>query len=191
MADEHAFFDLQVNGYMGVDFNADALSAEQLSKACEHLRADGVDGILATIITDDVDRMAARVRNLARARAEVPLAQMLVRGIHLEGPFINETPGYVGAHPARAVRPASVAAIEPLVDAGEGLVRLVTLAPGRDAGMQTTGSSSAAFASRPAIAIPRSTSYGRLSTVGCRCLRTWETAARSCSIGTTTSFSAC
>jgi N-acetylglucosamine-6-phosphate deacetylase len=138
VADEHAFFDLQVNGYMGVDFNADALSAEQLSKACEHLRRDGVDGILATLITDDVDRMAARVRNLVRARAEVPLAQAIVRGIHLEGPFINETPGFVGAHSARAVRPASVAAIEPLVDGGEGLVRLVTLAPERDARMQTT-----------------------------------------------------
>ena len=138
MADEHAFFDLQVNGYMGVDFNADALLPAHLSKACEQLRADGVNGILATIITDDVDRMAARVRNLVRARSEVPLAQELIRGIHLEGPFINEAPGYVGAHPAHAVKPASVAAVEPLINAGDGWVRLVTLAPEQDSGSRTT-----------------------------------------------------
>ncbi len=33
------FFDLQVNGYAGVDFNGDQLSAEELRVACEALRA--------------------------------------------------------------------------------------------------------------------------------------------------------
>jgi N-acetylglucosamine-6-phosphate deacetylase len=135
---EYSFFDLQVNGYAGVDFNADALSPEQLSHACNQLQADGVAGILATIITDDVERMAARVSNLARARAAVPLAEKLIRGIHLEGPFINAAAGYVGAHPARAVRSASVEAMKPLLEAGEGIVRLVTLAPENDADSRLT-----------------------------------------------------
>ena len=54
------YFDLQVNGYWGVDFNSDGLTAGELHLACERLRADGVAGILATLITDDIARMAAR-----------------------------------------------------------------------------------------------------------------------------------
>ena len=36
------FFDLQVNGYAGVDFNQDGLQADDLHRACERLDADGV-----------------------------------------------------------------------------------------------------------------------------------------------------
>ena len=48
------FFDLQVNGYAGVDFNQNDLSAEDLHKACTKLKEDGVKGILATIITAEI-----------------------------------------------------------------------------------------------------------------------------------------
>ena len=54
MSGDLGYFDLQVNGYGGVDFNADGLTAGQLHLACEKLAADGVGGILATIITADV-----------------------------------------------------------------------------------------------------------------------------------------
>jgi N-acetylglucosamine-6-phosphate deacetylase len=47
------YVDLQVNGYAGVDFNADDLAAEALQRACLRLEADGVGTCLATIITDD------------------------------------------------------------------------------------------------------------------------------------------
>ena len=55
------YVDLQVNGYGGVDFNSDSLTAQSLRAACELLRDDGVAGILATIITDAIDRMTARL----------------------------------------------------------------------------------------------------------------------------------
>ena len=35
------YFDLQVNGYGGVDFNRDGLSAEDLERACRRLADDG------------------------------------------------------------------------------------------------------------------------------------------------------
>jgi N-acetylglucosamine-6-phosphate deacetylase len=50
----------------------------------------------------------------------------------------NETPGYRGAHPADAIRPADLEAMQALLAAGDGLVRLVTLAPERDAGLRVT-----------------------------------------------------
>jgi N-acetylglucosamine-6-phosphate deacetylase len=82
--------------------------------------------------------MAARIGRLAAAHREDPTVRDVMAGIHVEGPFISPEPGYVGAHPARHVRPATVAAAETLVAAGEGLVRIMTLAPEHDAGLATT-----------------------------------------------------
>ena len=42
-------FDLQVNGYAGVDFNGDLLSGEDLDQVCEALKKDGVGGILESL----------------------------------------------------------------------------------------------------------------------------------------------
>ncbi len=130
--------DLQVNGYAGVDFNRDDITAADLHASCQLLREDGVTGVLATIITDDIPKMEARLRHLASLRQEDALVREVIWGIHIEGPFINETSGYVGAHPASAVRPANVEMMQRLLDAAEGLVRIVTLAPERDENQRVT-----------------------------------------------------
>jgi N-acetylglucosamine-6-phosphate deacetylase len=132
------FFDLQLNGYKGTDFNSDELSAPALHEACESLRADGVAGVLATVITDALDRMAARLARIAAIRRDDTLVREVIWGVHIEGPFLNETPGYVGAHSPEHVRPASVEAVKRLLDAADGLTRLVTLAPERDEDMRVT-----------------------------------------------------
>ena len=132
------YFDLQVNGYAGVDFNGDDLSADSLHAACVALQRDGVAGILATIITEHVPTMCERLRRLAVLRSADTLATQLIAGFHIEGPFINETPGYRGAHPVDAIRPADLDAAKRLIDSGEGAVRLVTLAPERDADQRVT-----------------------------------------------------
>lgn len=131
-ATDLGYFDLQINGCMGVDFNADDLTDEGLHRACEALRQDGVDGILATIITDDLDVMCKRLQRIVDLQERDPLAKAVITGLHIEGPFINETAGYRGAHPVDAIRPAAPDDAERLLDAGGGLVRLVTLAPERD-----------------------------------------------------------
>lgn len=135
---QRGFFDLQVNGYAGVDFNTDDLTDEQVHLACARLADDGVDGILATLITDDVARMAGRIERLVAIRRQDPLVRRIVVGFHVEGPFINEGDGFRGAHPRRFIRPADTDATRRLLDAGAGLVRLVTLAPERDAGLAVT-----------------------------------------------------
>ena len=133
-----ATFDLQVNGYGGVDFNSHGLDAPALRAACERLQADGVSGILATIITDHLDVMEARLCRLVELRESDELARALIAGIHIEGPFISPAPGFRGAHPADAIRPADADAMKRLLDAAGGLTRLVTLAPECDAGCHVT-----------------------------------------------------
>ncbi|MEN6449979.1 MAG: N-acetylglucosamine-6-phosphate deacetylase [Thermoguttaceae bacterium] len=130
------FVDLQVNGYAGVDFNQDDLGELDLHRACQRLREDGVAGCLATIITDDLPRMESRLARIAAIRERDPLVRDVLWGIHVEGPFISSLPGYHGAHPSETIRPADVGLMQRLLDAADGLVRLVTLAPECDPGLK-------------------------------------------------------
>ena len=93
---------------------------------------------LATITTDALDRMTARLARLAELRRQDSLIREVLCGIHVEGPFLNEAPGYIGAHPAEHARPADPETARQLLDAAEGAVRIVTLAPERDPGFKTT-----------------------------------------------------
>jgi N-acetylglucosamine-6-phosphate deacetylase len=128
------FFDIQINGYAGVDFNGDELTLDMMHNACRQLREDGVSGVLVTIITDDVERMSARLAAVAALCERDELVRQVVAGVHIEGPFINGEPGYVGAHPPGAVRPAEPDVMKRLLDAADGLTRIVTLAPEQDEG---------------------------------------------------------
>lgn len=132
MADDLSFFDLQVNGFAGVDFNGDSVTAEQFRHACQALQQDGVSGILATIITDEFDVMLRRIRQIVEARRVFPEVQHVICGIHVEGPFLNPAPGFIGTHPAAAVCSPSIPRAEALLEAGEGLVKVLTLAPEQD-----------------------------------------------------------
>jgi len=138
MSGAAGWLDIQVNGYAGVDFNGDELTAEDLIDVCGRLDSDGVSGILATVITAPMDAMVARIGRLADWIDAVPEIASKFVGIHVEGPFISRVPGFVGAHPPAAVLPASVADAGRLVDAGKGHVRLLTLAPECDMRWQVT-----------------------------------------------------
>jgi N-acetylglucosamine-6-phosphate deacetylase len=140
MQTRSGFVDLQVNGYAEVDFNADKLVTEDVAAVCRRLRDDGVAGILATVITASVDAMCRRLANICRAcEADDSIADV-IWGIHIEGPFLNETPGYIGAHPAEHARRADVDTMKRLLEAAGGMTRIVTLAPERDEGSLVTQS---------------------------------------------------
>jgi N-acetylglucosamine-6-phosphate deacetylase len=128
----NGYVDLQVNGYADVDFNADELNADAVSAVCERLREDGVAGILATVITADLDAMCRRLANICRVRDEDRAVADMIWGIHIEGPFLNEEAGFIGAHPVASARPADMETMKRLLEAAGGLTRIVTLAPERD-----------------------------------------------------------
>jgi N-acetylglucosamine-6-phosphate deacetylase len=132
------YVDLQVNGYADVDFNADELPVERVAAVCRRLQSEGVAGILATVITADLDAMCRRLANICRAcDADRSIAE-IIWGIHIEGPFFNPETGYIGAHPKNHARLAEIDVIERLLDAAGGLTRIVTLAPERDPANRVT-----------------------------------------------------
>lgn len=116
-------FDLQVNGFSGIDFNATDLTSERLAEAIERMRATGVTRCLPTLITSSFERFAASARLVAHA------ADAAVVGIHMEGPYISTADGARGAHPRGHVVPASVDDFRRRQDAAMGRIVLVTLAP--------------------------------------------------------------
>jgi len=130
------YFDLQVNGAFGVDFNADNLDAEMFELACRKLSESGVVGFLPTIITDSIDSMCRRIQNVVHILEAKPELTRLVRGIHVEGPFISDQVGYYGTHPRQHVMRADKQSAMRLLEAGQGQVRLVTLAPEQDPNCQ-------------------------------------------------------
>lgn len=131
-------FDLQVNGYAGADFCSPALTADDLHRACEALRRDGADSVLATVITAPMDRMVATLGNLTRLREADALVAEIVGGLHIEGPFLNPEVGYIGAHPQDAAKEANIDDTARLLEAGRGLVKVFTLAPETDPGGRVT-----------------------------------------------------
>ena len=123
------FIDLQVNGYAGVDFNTAEIDAEQMRSACQRLIDDGNASALATVITDSLESMVAKIAAIAGFMEQDEVVAKVIKGIHVEGPFINPADGFVGAHPKHAVVQASLEFAKRLLDAGRGNVMMMTLAP--------------------------------------------------------------
>lgn len=126
------FIDLQVNGYGGVDFNSDDFTREDIARVSERLRRDGVAKMMPTIITASLTLMVKRINRLVEMLECEPAFASLVHGIHVEGPFIADEPGYIGAHPRADAMPAAMNVAASLLDAGQGHIKLLTLAPERD-----------------------------------------------------------
>lgn len=129
LPDLPGLFDFQVNGFAGVDFQSDAMTAADLRRAVDALRADGVGGIFLTLITDAQRALEARFRRIEAMCAADPVIAAVVRGYHLEGPWLRPEPGYCGAHPPELMCAPTLAAFALLQDAAGGRIRLVTLAP--------------------------------------------------------------
>ncbi|MGI9427655.1 MAG: N-acetylglucosamine-6-phosphate deacetylase [Bythopirellula sp.] len=138
MPSHDGYIDLQVNGFAGVDFNCDELTGEGLSHACQSLKDDGAAGFLPTVITADLDAMVRRLARIVELREADPLAREMILGVHIEGPFISQIPGYVGAHPPEHVRAANLDEQKRLLEAAGGLAKIVTLAPEHDTDMRLT-----------------------------------------------------
>jgi N-acetylglucosamine-6-phosphate deacetylase len=116
-------FDLQVNGFAGIDFNAPGLTGEGLAEALERQRATGVTCCLPTLITSSFDRFARNARVIARS------PDPAVAGIHMEGPYLSPEDGPRGAHPREHVTNATIADFDRRQEAADGRIVLVTLAP--------------------------------------------------------------
>lgn len=125
-------FDLQVNGFAGVDFNDAGLTAAGLDQALRAMLASGVTRCLPTLITATEEDLRARFAALDAAVADSELGPAMVAGYHLEGPFLNPAPGFAGCHPPDAMGAPDPDLLQRVTAGLRRPVRLLTLAPERD-----------------------------------------------------------
>jgi N-acetylglucosamine-6-phosphate deacetylase len=125
-------FDLQINGFAGVDFQQDNVRIEDLRRAVRALRKYGCSRFLLTLITDEWSALLARLRHFAKMSNGDAEFRDAIAGWHVEGPFLSAEPGYAGAHDATAMIDPTPAHIDELREAAGDLPLLLTLAPERD-----------------------------------------------------------
>jgi N-acetylglucosamine-6-phosphate deacetylase len=117
--------DIQINGCFGVDFvAADPAGWGEVSA---RLPETGVTSFVPTFITAPIPDLVAALRRTAALPADLGAARVL--GVHVEGPFL--APDRHGAHDPALLRDPTPEAVDALIDAAPGLLRLHTLAPER------------------------------------------------------------
>ena len=114
------FVDLHVHGGGGASFESGTSDAADVV-AATHL-AHGTTSMAASLVTDTRERMVDAVRELALLVQDGRLA-----GVHLEGPWLS--PQRSGAHQPGSLTAPDPASVDALLAAGDGAVRMVTLAP--------------------------------------------------------------
>jgi len=111
--------DSHLHGALGVDFSQLGVDPEC---AIAHHHSAGATTVIATLATAPMTDMVARVRELR------PLVEAgMIGGLHLEGPWLS--PLRCGAHARHLLRLPNMNDVDALLDAGEGTIRMVTIAP--------------------------------------------------------------
>ena len=127
--------DIQINGYMGVDFSGPDLTVEEIKKATKALWRVGVTSYFPTIITSDFSRMKKNFTILSKAKEDPEIGSSLA-GFHLEGPYISPVDGFRGAHLEKYTRKPNWQEFLILQKAAKNNIRLITVAPELDGAIQ-------------------------------------------------------
>lgn len=127
--------DLQVNGYMGVDFSSADLTEADIVRACRELFEAGTTAFLPTMVTSPEHVYEHNLPIMAEVLQRQEFRGRLL-GIHLEGPFISALDGARGAHHAEWTRKPFAGYLEKLIEWADDKVKLITIAAELDAAEQ-------------------------------------------------------
>lgn len=117
-----AFIDLQIYGAGERLFSAEP-TTESLAIMEDDLLKKGTTGFLACMATNTPEVFNACIKTAKEYR---PTAKNFL-GLHLEGPFLN--PKRLGAHIPEFARKATLNEIKELLDLGDGVIKMMTIAP--------------------------------------------------------------
>jgi N-acetylglucosamine-6-phosphate deacetylase len=121
------FVDIHVHGGGGAAYTSG--DPEQARTAAAFHRSHGTTTTLASLVSarvDELERVVRALRPLVDERA--------IAGIHLEGPWLS--PEHRGAHDAALLQAPDPEALDRLLAAGAGTVKMVTVAPELPGGLE-------------------------------------------------------
>ncbi|MGW0037832.1 N-acetylglucosamine-6-phosphate deacetylase [Gordonia sp. NPDC003376] len=113
------FVDMHVHGGGGASFT------DNPQRVADFHLARGTTTLVASLVSAPIPTLVEQIRVLRPY-----IVDEAVAGIHLEGPWLAA--GRCGAHDPEALAPPSASAVDELLDAGAGAIRMVTLAPELD-----------------------------------------------------------
>ena len=114
------FIDTHCHGGGGASFTS--LDPDEQLRAVHAHRRHGTTTTLASLVSDPVDTITEQVAALRELVQDGEIA-----GIHLEGPFISKA--RCGAHDPETLIEPDTGTVDKLLRAGQGAIRMVTLAP--------------------------------------------------------------
>ncbi len=120
--------DIQINGYMGVDFAGQDLTLNGIRKATRELWKEGVTTFFPTLISNDHDALKKNFTILAQALDD-PEIGTSIPGFHLEGPYISPVKGFRGAHLEKYIRRPDWQEFLEYQNAAKKGIKLITVAP--------------------------------------------------------------
>jgi N-acetylglucosamine-6-phosphate deacetylase len=118
-----AFIDLQIYGGNGKLFSHE-LSVESLKATYEYCLHGGCSHFMITMATNTIDKFLKGFDVVREYRQQGGKGLL---GLHLEGPYIN--PVKRGAHLANCVKKPALEEVRMLLQKGEGVFTMMTLAP--------------------------------------------------------------
>lgn len=118
-----SLIDLQLYGGNGLLFSHE-LSVAALQATYEYCRAGGAAHFMITMATNTLEKFERGI-DIVRLYQEQGGKGLL--GLHLEGPYIN--PIKRGAHLENCIKRPTLSEVQGLLDRGEGIVKMMTLAP--------------------------------------------------------------
>lgn len=121
------FVDIHSHGGAGYYFSD--LSPENVAAARNVHLAHGTTTHIASLVTEPIGVLEEQILRL------VPMVNAGVfEGIHLEGPYLSHA--RCGAHEPSLLRSPSINELSALLDAGQGAISMITLAPELDGGIE-------------------------------------------------------
>jgi N-acetylglucosamine-6-phosphate deacetylase len=121
------FVDIHSHG--GAGFYFSDLSPENVAAARNTHLTHGTTTHIASLITEPIGVLEEQILRL------VPMVNAGVfEGIHLEGPYLSHA--RCGAHEPSLLRSPSIDELSALLDAGQGAITMITLAPELDGGIE-------------------------------------------------------
>ena len=114
------FVDIHCHGGGGKYFGS--LTDSEIAQVIATHRSGGTIAGLASLVTEPIPNLISQIKRL------VPFAERgEIAGIHLEGPYLSHA--RCGAHDPNLLRTPTIAEVETLLDAGQGFVKMITIAP--------------------------------------------------------------
>lgn len=120
--------DIQINGYMGVDFSSPDLTIADMKKSTRELWKEGITTFFPTLITNEHDALVSNFRIMSQVLND-PEIGVSIPGFHLEGPYISPVQGFRGAHLEKYIRKPDWNEFMEYQAAAKNGIKLITVAP--------------------------------------------------------------